>query len=1229
MATIAATPARIYVGTDKAQGMAIGLDAKKNVHLHRDKNLRLAIFVPERARASGLTGASHVSTGVSRAAYHQLRACSARSSQARQSAALQTSQEIFSSVPGLAERAGRLLFGQQMELAKRLADGRFEFAYQALPEHLQDQALALEVAGGPGDIALWRESLSLGAAIEGDSSAAASLRQARDALCNANSPADRAEARESLMGALAEAKTKVLGVFTSSLNQLALGDRTADGLAQDLMDKSVRDFALVPAGHWASRAIFKSVPGLPVAAAGLSPAQQIELSRRLADGSFEFAYQALPEDLQAQALPLELAGGPDDLALWHQSLTTAAVEGDESAAENLSQARDEFCKANSQADRTQARARLTSAVADANVKTLKAQRDHFAQMGLAGDVADAFAQRLFASNLAKFALTPAGHLMPAAYLEELAASLQGGSAFQGEPPSPALRGFLVGQLRALANQSDLRQQISSISAPPLDNVVIEDQLRADLNIVPPAAVTSASAREAVLRALLIPLRQGDVGSCFATSVAIRQQVDQPLAMVAQLKNMIERGYVEGKSGLRVERLPLNPGLGQRSPRLSLDADLQWLQVQMLRSAVVMALTRLSVGGSQDAGAALIDEILTRQLAQPGAGRNTLDGLVRGVLAEAMGLKFELVDASAAASERVQALLQRLRPMSSPADQLEILRTAIRDLNADIHRLSQAESVDDERIAQAIDDLQTMQDLLPAHFDLGAYEQAAGLAGARMQSLALGESRLLRTWEFSLASAGVGRQQQQEVHDTLVDGWLGPRLKDLSATEGAVSPATRGELTKQLQSRISERIKSDLVYLYVTETPQAQAADGRSSRGGWVLFDRGGAADPSQWRRLESEHDLRMTLRGLVRQVSAQMAQSLTSRASRDHVKALGQRLEADMHGAPFERAVNRTVDRPATFKADLVNSLVSIFLANRRRVPQLSEGSPHGGLAALIEKNATEEASRKMKEELSQCLSDRLVFEPDSAADGRTTWRVRDNQAVGSADHIRSQVELKAAIKVILTDAIGVFGRGDPYRTGRLKQAMVAVDNIDLSVTLNKLSPATDTSDAVVHRPLWNVDKGGFSSELLTWVGSEGANMPLLSSGAGRGPEDFFAELVTAVRSIRPDAAAAGQPILVSGNSHAFSLTPQDWLEALGSAAGDPKVWLQQRLGSGQHLRLADMNWGTGSHPRHLALGEVNGKIEFGWADGEAFHVSPRAQAYAQKKWDAWKGDSSGSRGSA
>jgi hypothetical protein len=155
MATIAAAPARIYVGTDKTQGMAIGLDAKKNVHLHLDKNLRLAIYVPDKARIGVQGTGSHVATGVSRAAYHQLRACSARSNQTRQSGALQTSLDIFRSVPGLADIASQLKPALQIELAKRMADGRFEFAYQALPPELQGQALAAFMQALVDLLALW------------------------------------------------------------------------------------------------------------------------------------------------------------------------------------------------------------------------------------------------------------------------------------------------------------------------------------------------------------------------------------------------------------------------------------------------------------------------------------------------------------------------------------------------------------------------------------------------------------------------------------------------------------------------------------------------------------------------------------------------------------------------------------------------------------------------------------------------------------------------------------------------------------------------------------------------------------------------------------------------------------------------------------------------------------------------------------------------------------------
>jgi hypothetical protein len=247
---------------------------------------------------------------------------------------LQTSRAIFKNFPDLAQAAEELAPSLQRQLATRLADGSFEFAYRDLPEHLRDQALQLEVTGGAADIALWQQSLSLGAAVSGNEHSAAALDQARRAFLNANAPAEREQARTQLQSAVSQANTNTLAGFTTSLAGLNQADTNAKALAETLLAKGMKDFALTPSGHPLSRAIFESVPGLAAtaAAAGLTSDQQVALTQRLANGTFEFAYQALPVELQAQALSLELTGGPDDLALWHQSLLTAEKEGDASAA---------------------------------------------------------------------------------------------------------------------------------------------------------------------------------------------------------------------------------------------------------------------------------------------------------------------------------------------------------------------------------------------------------------------------------------------------------------------------------------------------------------------------------------------------------------------------------------------------------------------------------------------------------------------------------------------------------------------------------------------------------------------------------------------------------------------------------------------------------------------------------------------------------------------------------
>ena len=499
----------------------------------------------------------------------------------------------------------------------------------------------------------------------------------------------------------------------------------------------------------------------------------------------------------------------------------------------------------------------------------------------------------------------------------------------------------------------------------------------------------------------------------------------------------------------------------------------------------------------------------------------------------------------------------------------------------------------------------------------------------------------------MASAGLHVNQQGELHSVLMDQLLAPRIASIAAADGSIPSSKRSELSGLLTSRISDRIKSDLVYQYRTETSQELDLDGQSSRGGWVLFDRGGAADPSQWRRIDTEHDLRMALRGLVRQVSREVAQGLSLQASREHVKALGDQLEAGLQGTDFERTVNRTTDRAATYKAALVDSLLDTLIGGEKLQPE--ETVDFGVLG--LDRSLAWAHARALRKELRQCLEERLVFTAAPGAGGQTQWRVHDSlrtqpampenaqvpaqlatasaQSDGLATQLRTEQDLKSAIGRILDDRIGAAGRASSEFNRDLRQIRNKLTGVSLSAALEHLSPRTATSDTQVHRPVWSVAAGGLKGEVMAWMGTKGKQVQLIEAAvAPRGPEEFFAQLVTAVRTIRT-GADAGRPFLVGGFSHAFSLTPQTWKEALGPTAGDPKAWLQQRLGPGQHLKLADVNSGTGSHPRYLALGKVNGKIEFGWADGDTFQVSPEVQAYAQTKWDAWKGDSSGFWGAA
>ncbi|CAM2007374.1 hypothetical protein [Acanthopleuribacter pedis] len=89
----------------------------------------------------------------------------------------------------------------------------------------------------------------------------------------------------------------------------------------------------------------------------------------------------------------------------------------------------------------------------------------------------------------------------------------------------------------------MREKLGGITAPR-QNSPQERMLQATLGKTT-SPLSNRDARVAVLSAMLADLRQGQVGSCFGTSIAIHLKKDHPEKMLDHLKDMVENGRIRG------------------------------------------------------------------------------------------------------------------------------------------------------------------------------------------------------------------------------------------------------------------------------------------------------------------------------------------------------------------------------------------------------------------------------------------------------------------------------------------------------------------------------------------------------------------------------------------------------------------------------------------------------------------------------------------------------------
>lgn len=98
-------------------------------------------------------------------------------------------------------------------------------------------------------------------------------------------------------------------------------------------------------------------------------------------------------------------------------------------------------------------------------------------------------------------------------------------------------------LTKLKESPEALATLDAIPAPKEQQSAAARMIRAALGLAKDEPVTAAHARKAALSSLLSELRQGDVGSCFATQVAIRIHDTDPAAFLKDMSQMIAEGKI--------------------------------------------------------------------------------------------------------------------------------------------------------------------------------------------------------------------------------------------------------------------------------------------------------------------------------------------------------------------------------------------------------------------------------------------------------------------------------------------------------------------------------------------------------------------------------------------------------------------------------------------------------------------------------------------------------------
>lgn len=121
------------------------------------------------------------------------------------------------------------------------------------------------------------------------------------------------------------------------------------------------------------------------------------------------------------------------------------------------------------------------------------------------------------------------------------------SFFDSSKPLLQYQKDLIGTLDVLNGSPDLQEQLRNVSKPSDPSLISNDLIRISLGLPNDTVVTDQNARYVALTGLIGDMRQGDVGSCFATNVSIMMMGALKGRVISDFTEILSEGKLTRKS----------------------------------------------------------------------------------------------------------------------------------------------------------------------------------------------------------------------------------------------------------------------------------------------------------------------------------------------------------------------------------------------------------------------------------------------------------------------------------------------------------------------------------------------------------------------------------------------------------------------------------------------------------------------------------------------------------